>query len=208
MVQISEKPPAVQKAIFLNAIGTEAFRIYKTLHHPAGMEQDELETVMATFEAYAKSYTNVIYERYLFNSRSQEPSETLEEYIRVLKDLASTCDYPITIRQELIRDRIVSGMRDNQLHKRLLREKKLTLPATMDMCRDEQATLQQVKGIAGDSASNPIEVNAVREHAPAAAMDPKLARPLPSANLPGVRKASQHDTLTRPVCSPEANIQC
>ena len=97
----------MQEAIFLNTIGTEAFHIYKTLDHPASMEQDELETVIAVFDAYAKSYTNVIYERYLFNSGSQEPSETLEEYIRVLKDLASTCDYPITIREELIRDRIV-----------------------------------------------------------------------------------------------------
>ena len=47
VVQISEKPPAVQKAIFLNTIGTEAFRIYTTLDHPVGMEQDELETVIA-----------------------------------------------------------------------------------------------------------------------------------------------------------------
>ena len=159
------------------------------------------------FDAYAKSYTNVIYERCLFNSRSQEPSETFEEYIRVLKDLASTCDYPITIRQELTRDRIVCGMRDNQLRKRLLREKKLTLPATIDMCRGEQATLQQVKGIAGDSASNPIEVNAVRTRS--CCCQTQNGQDLCQApTFLGSEKATQHGTLTRLVCSAEPNIQC
>ena len=65
VVQISEKPSAVQRAIFLNTIGTGAFRIYRTLNQPAGMEQDELETVIAMFDAYTKSYTIVVYIRTL-----------------------------------------------------------------------------------------------------------------------------------------------
>ena len=84
------------------------------------MEQDKSETVVAMFDAYAKSYTNVICEHYLFNLQSQEPNETLEEDIHVLKDLASTRAYSVTIREELIRDRIVCGMQDNQLCKCLL----------------------------------------------------------------------------------------
>ena len=45
--------------------------------------------------------------------------------------------------------------------KRLLREKKLTVPPTIDMRRGEQATLLQVKGIAGKTFDNPVEVNAM-----------------------------------------------
>lgn len=161
VVQLSDKPDSLQKAIFLNTIGADAFRIYKSLDHPDGMDKTKLATVIKMFDIYSSTYTNVIHERYLFNSRSQESGESIDTFIRVLKDLAKNCLYPDAIKDELIRDRIVCGIRDNALRKRLLREKKLTLANTIDMCRGEEATTKHVKGIAGDSPDNPIEVNAL-----------------------------------------------
>ena len=123
VVQLADKSHDLQKAIFLNTIGAEAFKIYKSLDYPPAMDRKKLDTVISMFEAYANSYTNVTYERYVFNSRSQEGAETIDAYIRVVKDLASTCNFPPDIRDDLIRDRIVCGIRDNSLRKRLLREK-------------------------------------------------------------------------------------
>ena len=114
------------------------------------------------FYVYASTYTNVIYERYVFNSRSQEHDESIDSYIGVIKDLA--CAYPATIRDELIRDRIVCGIRDNALRKRLLREKKLTMADTIDICRGEEAAMKHIKGIDDDTADNPIEINAVNKY--------------------------------------------
>jgi len=164
VVQLNTKPPAVQKAIFLNTIGPEAFRIYKSLEVPEGQNAELLATVLKMFDTYAGQYTNVIYERYIFNTRAQKSDESLDAYIRSLKDLASTCEYG-DVQNQLIRDRIVCGLKDNALRKRLLREKELTLAKTIDLCRGEEATLRHVQGIAGDSADNPITINAVKSQA-------------------------------------------
>ena len=53
VVQLMEKPYAVQKAIFLNIIGTDTFWIYKILDHPTGMDESKLATVIAMFDNYA-----------------------------------------------------------------------------------------------------------------------------------------------------------
>ena len=87
------------------------------------MDGSKLSTVIKMFDLYASTCTNVIYERYLFNSRSLEHGESIDSYIGVIKDPAHTCAYPAAIRDELIRDRVVCGIRDNALCKRLLREK-------------------------------------------------------------------------------------
>ena len=165
VVQLEEKPDALQKAIFLNTIGPDVFWIYKTLEVPTRADPNKLDTVPQMFDDYATQYMNVTYERYVFNTRTQQPDETVETYIRQVKHLANTCNFPSVVRDELLRDRIICGIRDNSLRKRLLREKKLTLSKTIDLCGGEEATERHMKGIAGESPDNPMEVNAVKRHA-------------------------------------------
>ena len=166
VVQLQDKPPAQQKAVFLNTIGSEAFRIYKSLEVPTGQNPELLRTVLNMFDEYATQYTSVICERYVFNTRNQKSDESLDAYIRSLKDLAGTCNFG-GVREELIRDKIVCGLKDNTLRKRLLREKNLTLAKTIDLCRGEdlEATLRHMQGIAGDTADNPIVVKAIKQSA-------------------------------------------
>lgn len=42
------------------------------------------------WNAYCIDETNVIYERYIFNNRTQEPSESIETYATSLRALAAT----------------------------------------------------------------------------------------------------------------------
>ena len=110
VVQLEAKPAALQKAIFLNTIGPNAFRIYKTLDVPRGQDPNILDTVLQMFDECATQYTNVIYERYVFNMRSQKPDENVDTYIRVMKTLENTCNFPVAVKDELLRDGIVCGI--------------------------------------------------------------------------------------------------
>lgn len=75
-----------------------------------------------------------IYERYTFSKRDQEPNETIDAYVAMLRTLARTCKYE-ALEDEMIRDRIVLGIRDNSTRKKLLQEKKLDLQRCIDICR-------------------------------------------------------------------------
>ena len=102
---------------------------------------------------------NVIHERYLFNSSVQEQGEGIDSYVTKLRRLAtcSTCEYD-ALEDQLIRDRIVIGIRSKEVRGRLLRDTNLTLKKAVDVCRSDEATSQQLQSIAG-STPNTEEVH-------------------------------------------------
>ena len=80
----------------------------------------------AKLETHCIGKSNVIYERYKFNNHSQQQTEWIDVYVNALGALAETCDFG-ALKDQLIRDRIVCGVRDNAVRRKLLQESKLAL---------------------------------------------------------------------------------
>ncbi|XP_026825789.1 uncharacterized protein K02A2.6-like [Ooceraea biroi] len=99
--------------------------------------------VKAKFDAYFSPKRNVIFERYKFNSRVQETGETVDSFVTALHSLAETCEYGV-LRNDLIRDRIVIGIRDTRASKRLQLINDLTLEKALEIAR--QAEIQAKEG--------------------------------------------------------------
>lgn len=68
--------------------------------------------------------------RFKFNRRVQADGETIENFVTDLQNLANDCDYG-NMRDVLVRDRIIAGMRDEQLSERLQLEDSITLEETL-----------------------------------------------------------------------------
>ena len=103
--------------------------------------------VLELWETYCIGKTNIIYERYKFNNRSQEQTESIDTYVTALQALAETCKFG-TLKDHLIRDRIVCGVRENAVRRKLLQESGLTLSKCVDICRAVEATSAQLKEMA------------------------------------------------------------
>ena len=102
--------------------------------------------VLELWETHCIGKTNVIYERYKFNNRSQEQTESIDAaYVNALRALAESCDF-LALKDQLISDRIVCGVRDNALRRKSLQESKLALEKCVDICRAAKAV--QLKKIA------------------------------------------------------------
>lgn len=69
---------------------------------------------------YGKSKSTVI-ERFNFYKRDQHEGETVKEYILELKKLSSTCEFG-TFLKEALRDKLVCGVHNSSIQKRLLAE--------------------------------------------------------------------------------------
>ena len=80
--------------------------------------------------------------------------------MNALRALADTCEFG-TLKDNLIRDRIVCGVRENAVRRKLLQESALTLSKFVDICRAAKATSAQLKEIA--SCQNSHEVDLVRK---------------------------------------------
>ena len=78
----------------------------------------QYDVVKNKFENYFIAKRNVIYERAKFNVRIQNESEPVESFITDLHCLAEHCEFG-TLKDQLIRDRIVVGLRNKQLSEKL-----------------------------------------------------------------------------------------
>ena len=98
-------------------IGEEAEAVLAS----TGLTEDErkvYDTVLAKFDGYFKIRLNVIFECARFNRRNQQEGESAEKYITDLYTLANNCNYG-DLREEMIRDRLVVGIKDAALSQHL-----------------------------------------------------------------------------------------
>lgn len=114
--------------------------------------------VMEKFDNYFIPHRNVIFERYKFNSRIQSPGESVESFITSLHALAEYCDYG-TLKEELIRDRIVIGVADVKVSERLQLRDKLTLSEAITAVRQAELQGTQNKIIRQEQSVSAIKRN-------------------------------------------------
>ena len=93
-----------------------------------------INKVLKKLEAYCIVETNETYERYVFNKRDQQQGESFDSYLTALRSLIKTCNFGI-LQDNLLRDRVVLGIRENSTRKKLLAESKLTLEKCISICR-------------------------------------------------------------------------
>ena len=142
---VNGKEEEIQSAILLHVIGEEGVEIYNTFEFEDA-DKDKIKPLIQRFEEYCVPKTNVTFERYKFNMRSQNPDENCDQYVTELKNMAATCEYG-TLKNDLVKDRIVIGVRDNDLRRRLLREPDLTLVRAVQLCQMHEASNNQIKSM-------------------------------------------------------------
>lgn len=118
---------ARQKAIFLSSVGAEVYSLLKTLSSPNKPETKSLDDLQKLVLDHLSPAPIVIAERYVFYNRKQREGENAAEFVKELRRLAATCEFPDTFREEVIRDMLVIGLRDRETQRKLLRKDNLTL---------------------------------------------------------------------------------
>lgn len=141
-----EKDNKLRCATFLTCMGSDALRVFDGLKFQNAEDKEKIDAVIKAMDEFCIGQTNEIYERYTFNKWDREPNETIDAYVAMLRTLARTCKYE-ALEDEMIRDRIVLGIRDNSTRKKLLQEKKLDLQRCKDICRANEKTASQLKDI-------------------------------------------------------------
>ena len=120
-------------ATLLTLVGPKAYKLLKNLVAPAKPSEKSYEDLTKVLTGHFSPKKNIIRERFIFNRRDQGPDESINQYLAVLKQLASTCEYKDHLEDQL-RDRLVCGIRSEGIQKRLLAEDKITLAKAVEIC--------------------------------------------------------------------------
>ena len=157
--ELAKKDEGVQVATLLTVIGEEAREVYATFNDwEKDGDDKKIKLVLKKFGEYCKPRKNIPFERFKFNRRMQEPGKMYDQYRTARRKLADSCNFEEITPEEILCDRLVFGIRDSKVRERLLRETKLTLEKTDEICRASESMLAQMK-IVGNSEGQ--TVNAV-----------------------------------------------
>ena len=162
-----------QVSTFLYCLGEEAEAVLASTNATAD-ERKEYKKVIEKFDSFFQVRKNVIYERARFNRRNQQSGETAEEYIMALYDLAENCNYG-DLKEEMIRDRLVVGIRDCALSEKLQLDPRLTLETAKTAIRQKEAVREQQHTLKGaEKAASPFgNVDAIGSKRPKARVNPR-----------------------------------
>ncbi len=122
-------------------------------------QHQEYETVKETFNRFFMPKKNVIYERARFNQRVQQTNEPVDNFITALYALAENCNYG-ALHDQLLRDRLLVGLRDRTLSERMQLDRDRTLEKTINMARQSEVIKKQQTDLRGESRSG-AEIDAV-----------------------------------------------
>ena len=143
---MDKQTSTLRAATFVTYIGLDALEIHTGLPFQSDVDRQNIDKVLELWQNYCIGKTNVIYERYRFKNCLQESDESIDAYTTALRTLAETCEFG-SLMEDLICHRLVCGIRDTSLRKKLLQEPKLNLDKCLDSCRAAEATKLQMQAM-------------------------------------------------------------
>lgn len=147
-------------SVLFSAIGEEALKKYGNFGiTDIDKQAKTAEEILHSISSKMVPKKNIIYNRYIFLSREQMQYENFEVFHADLLKLVEDCDYKM-FKEEMLRDKIVLGLKYISLKKELLKRDKLTLKETINLCPAAEATDKQMKDL---SVSTTSEIKKVEE---------------------------------------------
>ena len=81
VANLAAQPEEYQVVLFLHCLGTDVLRVYNGLSFATEEDKKKLSKIMEKLDEYAIGEVNESYKRYVFNSRYQQPDESIDAYM-------------------------------------------------------------------------------------------------------------------------------
>ena len=111
--------------------------------------------VIQRFASHIVGRSNVIFELARFNKREQIERESVFDFIVALIELTETYQFG-TLKEDLLQDRIVVGIRNTQLSQRLTQDEKLTLDKAIKEAKSSELVKQHHEILKGETEDDKI----------------------------------------------------
>ena len=128
--------------------GEEASGFTDTTESPVSSQARRQVVRPASGRAYKhfKLAPSEIVERFLFHSRSRRQGESVATFVAELRSLAEFCNFKDTL-EVMLRDRIVCGINDDAIQKRLLSERGLDYAKAAETAMNMETAARSTRGI-------------------------------------------------------------
>ena len=143
---------AKKRAVLLSVIGPTTYRVLRSLLAPVKPSEKEYDELVAKLSQHYSPTPSEIVQRFKFHSRFRKPGESVATYVSELRSLAEFCNFGSTL-EVMLRDRIVCGISDDAIQRRLLTEPGLTYKKSLEIAQNLEATSQNMRELHSTSSS-------------------------------------------------------
>ncbi|XP_038139940.1 uncharacterized protein K02A2.6-like [Cyprinodon tularosa] len=135
-----------QRAILISVVGPATYKLIRNLVSPDKPSTKTYNQIVTIMKDHFNPKPSEIVQRYKFDSRARQPSETVSVYVAELRRLAQDCNFGTTLEQ-MLRDRLVCGINDDRIQRRLLSETDLTFEKAFQIAVAAEAASRNVQDL-------------------------------------------------------------
>ena len=136
--RLSTQSEVRQVSTFLYTIGEDTEDMLSSTNISTD-DRKSYAGVMAKFDGFFRLLSTNVLD---LIGESQQPDESVEQFITNLYHLGKHCEYG-NLRDEMIRDRIVVGIKDSTLSERFQLDLELTIEKAKNLVRQREAVHEQ-----------------------------------------------------------------
>ena len=148
------KSEAKQLAILLSVCGPRTYKLIRSLLSPQEPKDVSFADIVKQMTDHYQPKPSIIVQRFKFHSRSRKQGESVATYIAELKRLAEDCKFGEFLEQ-MLRDRIVCGINDPRIQRRLLAERELTYKSAFELAQSMETADQNTNDLQTSPRSEP-----------------------------------------------------
>ena len=115
-------------------VGPATYKLLGGLLAPAKPGDKSYDELVEVVMNHCNPTLSEIVERFKFHTRFRRPGESVAMYVSELRLLVRFCKFRSSL-EDMLRDRIVCGINDDTIQKRLLAEAKLTYTKALELAQ-------------------------------------------------------------------------
>ena len=115
------KEADTQRAVLFSVCGAATYKLIKNLLAPTKPADASFKDIVKLLTEHYQPKPSRVVQRYLFHSRVRKQGESVATYVAELKRLSEHCEFAATLN-DMLCDRLVCGINDSRIQRRLLAE--------------------------------------------------------------------------------------
>ena len=139
------------RAILLTICGLEVYKLISNLLVPKSPREETYDNIVKAIERHLEPTPSVALQRYNFNQTGRRPHESISAYVNYLRQQAKQCNFA-DILEDMLRDRLVCGVNNESIQRRLFAEPDSTFKKAVDIALAEEAVAKQTNDITSSTA--------------------------------------------------------
>ena len=152
---------AKKRAILLSTCGAKTYQLIRSLVAPRKPADIEFTCLIEEVRKHFNPKPSVIVERFQFHSRVRQSGESVSTYVAELRRLSQHCEFGASL-DDMLRDRLVCGISDNRIQRRLLAEADFAFKKALELAQAMESADRNTQDLQKATAQS-VAVHAVHK---------------------------------------------